>query len=42
MDSVWPMFSKIFLDVESARFTARSLFCEMATGDKLWVAKISH
>ena len=35
------VFRKYF-DVVSARFTARSIFCEMATGAKLRVAQISH
>ena len=29
-----------YIDVESARFTTRSLFCEMATGDRSRVAQI--
>ena len=35
------MFSKRSLDVVSAGFTARSIFSEMATGDRSRVAKIS-
>ena len=42
MGSGWPMFSKKYLDVVSGRFTARYSFCEMATGDRLRVAQISH
>ena len=38
----WPIFSKKYLDVVSARFTARSIFCEIATGDRLRVAYNSH
>ena len=36
------MFSEKYLDVASARFTARSIFCEMATGDRLRVTQISN
>ena len=44
MGSGWPMFSEniFMLDVVSARFTARSIICEMATGDSLRVTQISH
>ena len=31
-----------YLDVVSARFTARSIFCEMPTGDISRVSKISR
>ena len=35
------MFSKKYLDVVSARFTSRSIFCEIATAERSMVAKIS-
>ena len=35
------MFRK-YIDDVSARFTARSRFCEMATGDRSRVAQISY
>ena len=41
MGSGGPMFSE-YLDVVYAGFTSRSIFCEMATDDRSWVAQISY
>ena len=43
LGSGWPMFYEITLMLYvSARFTAMSIFHEMATGDRLRVAEIFH
>ena len=42
MDSGWHMYSENTLMLYQQRFTARFIFCEMATGDRLSVAQISH
>ena len=36
------MFSEKFLDIVSARFTVRSIFAEMATGDEIEDCQIFH
>ena len=36
------MFSENTVDDVSARFIARSIFCEMVTGNRWRVAQISH
>ena len=42
MVSGWPKLSYKYLDVVSARLTARSIFCVTATGDRSSVVQISH